>query len=345
MEDLIPSSSRPIVKPAKILSLTDVKDNANDAVNSGKLPEGATLLGIGATLDDFDVETLKKEKPNVIFVSHPWARKPLVDLLRAFPTVEWVHARSAGIDFITSPGLAESDVLLTNAKGQFSSTLAEYTMMACSFFAKDLPRLMRQKREGNWTKYCVEEIRGKTMGIIGYGDIGQACAKLAKAYGMNVIALRRRPNLNTNDPYCDLTLGSDPASVHRIMAESDYILVSAPLTEDTRGLVSADALKQVKKGQAVVINVGRGPIIDEEALITCLKDGTLRGAALDVFTVEPLPKESELWSLDNVLLSPHNMDMTATFMHEASEFFVTVNLPRFMRNEEPLNPVDKAAGY
>jgi len=335
-----------VVKPARILSLSDVTDDANTGVNSGVLPEGASLLAIGATMDDFDVERLRKEEPNVIFVSHPLARGPLVELLQAFPSVEWVHTRSAGIDFIASSGLAESKVMLTNAKGQFSSTLAEYTMMACSYFAKDLPRLMRQKKNKDWCKYNVEEIRGKTLGIIGYGDIGQATAKLAKAYGMHIIALRRNPNLSSQDPYCDTAYGSDPSSLHRLLSESDYILVSAPLTNETRGLISRQALQHVKQN-AVFINVGRGPIVDEDALIDALREdgGRLKGAALDVFAVEPLGKESALWELENVLLSPHNMDQTATFMHEATEFFVNVNLPRFMRNDELFNPVDKMAGY
>lgn len=335
------SSDAPIVKPARIVSLSDPNDDANRALHQGDLPQGATLLAFGTKIDEFDVESLKKEEPNVLFVSHPKSREPLVELLEALPSLEWIHARSAGIDFVTSPGLARSSVLMTNAKGHFSSTLAEYTMMACSYFAKDLPRLMRQKKDKNWSKYPVLELRGATLGIIGYGDIGRACAKLANAYGMRVVALRRNPQ---EDPLCDAVYSNDTASLHRLMAESDYILVATPLTEETRGLIGQEELQQAKQ-DAVLINLGRGPVVDEDALTQALQDGTLKGAALDVFTVEPLPKESKLWALDNVLLSPHNMDMTATFMHEATEFFIRENLPRFIRGEELLNEVDKVAGY
>jgi len=293
-------SSKAIVKPARIVSLSDGKDDANRALHEGKLPEGASLLAVGASLEQFDVEVLRKQQPNVIFVSHPMARVPLAELIEALPTVEWIHARSAGIDFLTSPGLAASSAVMTNAKGQFSSTLAEYTMMACSYFAKDLPRLMRQKNLKNWEKYSVQELRGKTMGIVGYGDIGRACAKLARVYGMRVVALRRKP---APDPLCHACYGNDKASLKLLVKESDYILVSAPLTEETRGLIDREVFQSVKDG-AVFINLGRGPIVDEEALIHHLKAGTLRGAALDVFTVEPLPIDSELWTLDNVLLSP-----------------------------------------
>ena len=129
------------------------------------------------------------------------------------------------------------------------------------------------------------------------------------------------------------------------MGESDYILCSAPLTDETRGMLNAEAFAHVKPN-AVFINVGRGPIVDENALVDALQNGNqLKGAALDVFDTEPLPTSSKLWDLPNVLISPHNMDQTETFMHEATEFFVRENLPRFVRGEAVLNPVNPAAGY
>ena len=180
--------------------------------------------------------------------------------------------------------------------------------------------------------------------MVGYGDIGRACAKLAHVYGMRVVALRRNPILAVGDPLCDRVLGSDTESLNQLMRESDYILCSAPLTEETRGLIGTTQFQHAKKG-AVLINLGRGPVVDEVALLHALKSGILKGAALDVFAQEPLPETSELWELENVLLSPHNMDQTATFMHEATEFFVHENVPRFVRREPLLNPVDKNAGY
>jgi len=137
---------------------------------------------------------------------------------------------------------------------------------------------------------------------------------------------------------------ADKESLNRLMSESDYIVCSAPSTVDTRGMVDADAFKAIKD-DAVFINLGRGPVIDEDALIEALRSGKLRGAALDVFSEEPLPAENELWELDNVLLSPHNMDQTATFMSEATEFFVFENLPRFICGKDLLNPVDPGLGY
>mmetsp|Transcript_13355 Transcript_13355/g.20248 ORF Transcript_13355/g.20248 Transcript_13355/m.20248 type:complete len:387 (-) Transcript_13355:41-1201(-) len=332
------------IKGARIISLSDRKDDANSPLHKGRLPDGAFLEAIGSSVEDFDIEALQAQGPNVIFVSHPQARKPLGELLQLLPTVEWVHTRSAGIDFVTSDELKESNVVVTNAKGQFSSTLAEYAMMACSYFAKDLPRLMRQKKGKEWGKYNVLELRGATLGVVGYGDIGRACAKLAKVYGMRVVTLRRNPSLSIGDPFCDVAYGSDQNSLNRLMRESDYILVSAPLTDETRGLIGPEAFQNAKD-DAVFINLGRGPVVDENALIKTLKSGKMKGAALDVFTTEPLPQDSELWDLDNVLVSPHNMDQTATFMHEATEFFVRVNLPRFIRGEQLLNHVDTRLGY
>ena len=305
-------ATAPIVQEARILSLTDRNDSANDPVNKALqdptvLPKGANVLAIGASLEDFDISKLKEQKPNVLFVSHPNARDPLACLLQELPSLEWVHARSAGLDFITSKALAQAHhVTVTNAKGTFSSTLAEYTMLACSYFAKDLPRLLRQKSELNWERYPILELRGATLGVVGYGDIGKACARLATAYGMRVVAVKRHPPAPDEvekDPYCDAVYGNDTASMNQLFAESDYVVVSAPLTEETRGMIGKEQLESAKK-DCVLINVGRGPIIDENAMVEALKNGNLKGAGLDVFSTEPLPTTSELWALDNVLLSP-----------------------------------------
>ncbi|KAL3826771.1 hypothetical protein ACHAXA_000597 [Cyclostephanos tholiformis] len=354
-----------VVREARILALSDPNDPNNEPLYSGTLPSGCTLVGVGSSLGDIvrreddgmeeyggdSMTTDPHLDPNVIFVSHPRPRESLVELLDAYPAVEWIHARSAGVDHIVSDVLSErySNVRMTNARGIFSSSLAEYCMMACSYFARDVPRLMRQKGDVDWTQYPIMELRGATLGIVGYGDIGRACARLAKAYGMVVLGLRRTASSSSSssssspdDPYCDRVYGTD--GLHELLSRSDYVLVSAPLTEQTRGLVSREALSRCKPS-AVIINVGRGPIIDEAALVEALTNGTIRGAGLDVTTVEPLPGDSPLWKLDNVLLSPHNMDMTRTFMRESTEFFVNENLPRFVRGETLLNPVDKSNGY
>lgn len=337
-------TEKDVKKEARILSLSGPDDVANAALYDGPLPPGAKLLGIGATADDFDAS----EEPNVVFCSPscPKACVHLPALLDKFPSIEWVHARSAGIDYIASDELtAHETVRVTNAKGQFSSVLGEYAMLSCSYFAKNIPRLLRQSKSKRWEKYDVEELRGKTMGIVGYGDIGRAVAKLAKVYGMRIVALRRNPRSDMDsERLCDRVYGTGKRSLNNLMSESDYIVCSAPSTIATRGMINADAFEAVKE-HAVFINLGRGLVVDEDAMIRALRSGKLKGAALDVFREEPLPEDSPLWDMENVLISPHNMDQTATFMHEATEFFVNENLPRFLCGEDLLNVVDKAAGY
>ncbi|KAL3775201.1 hypothetical protein HJC23_008294 [Cyclotella cryptica] len=346
--DMSPES---IQKEARILCLAAEDDHANNPLTKGVLPFGAKLLKSGLAPDDFDHDSIKEQMPNVLFVSPscPHAHRQLPKMLNLFPTIDWIHVRSAGIDFLESDELptvlnTRPNLVMTNAKGQFSSSLAEYVMMACAYFAKDIPRLLRQKGAKVWHDFDITELRGKTMGIVGYGDIGRAAAKLASVYGMRIVALRRNPAKSEFDPICDEVYGTGRDALQKLMSVSDYVVCSAPSTVETRGMVNADAFKASKKGQ-VFINLGRGPVVDENALLESLKNNTLRGAALDVFATEPLPPDHEFWDMENVLISPHNMDKTATFMHEATEFFVNENLPRFVLGDALLNPVDPSIGY
>lgn len=341
----------PLVREARIVSLSFPGDVNNVPLEASgeesELPSGARLLQVGGTLEDLDLDALKAEEANVAFVSPDVTSETLAGVIKAVPSLEWIQSRSAGIDVLMSEALSNSsdDLIVTNAKGAFSSTLAEYTMMAIGYFAKDLPRLMQNKKDGNWQKYNVLELRGATLGVVGYGDIGRAAAKLAKAYGMKVIALRKNvpsPEAIEADPCCDVVYGTD--ALNQLFGESDYVLCAAPLTAETHKFIGKEQFDAAKK-DCVFINVGRGPVVDEPALIEAVKDGRLKGAGLDVFTQEPLEEDSELWKLENVLLSPHNMDMTDTFMLESTQFFVRENLPRFLRGHTLLNPVDKKAGY
>lgn len=338
------NSSKPIIREARIVCISDPTDDSNSVLYKSKLPDNARVISIGCQVGDFDIQKLKNEKANVIFCSHAKAREPLAHLLNQIPSIEWIHCRSAGMDHLYSEALSNTKAVVTNAKGCFSSTLAESSMMSIAYFAKDLPRLLRQKADKNWEKYSVLEIRGATLGIIGYGDIGRSTAKLAKAYGMKIKALRRNLALSQDDPYCDEVLPSNRESINRLFKECEYVQCAAPLTKETKNLIGKEAFDHGDE-DTVFINVGRGPVVDEEALIEALQNGKLKGAALDVFATEPLPKDSKLWTLENVLVSPHNMDQTATFMHEATDFFVEENIPRFSRGESLLNPTNPSLGY
>jgi phosphoglycerate dehydrogenase-like enzyme len=259
-------------------------------------------------------------------------------VFRAAPRLAWIHCLMAGVDAMLFPALVESEVPLTNAKGAYSRSLAEWVMGAVLFFAKDLRRLVRSQERGVWDAFDPEWIYRKTMGIIGYGDIGRAVAERARAFGMNVLAVRRRP---ASDPLCDEVVGPDRQ--RDVMARSDYVVVTLPLTPETRGAVGAEQIAALKR-DAVFINIGRGPAVAEAPLIEALQNGRLRGAALDVFEQEPLPPGHPFYSLPNVLLSPHTADRTPGWREDSMRLFLD-NLGRFRRGEPLANVVDKRLGY
>jgi phosphoglycerate dehydrogenase-like enzyme len=189
--------------------------------------------------------------------------------------------------------------------------------------------LVRQQEARLWQDFDVTMIARQTMGIVGYGEIGRAAGRRAEAFGMRVLPHRRRDG------------GVD--RLRTILGECDYVVISTPLTPETRGMIGEAELAAVKRG-AVLINIGRGPVVDEAALIKALRGGPLGGAALDVFNTEPLPSDHAFWGMDNVLLSPHSADHIEGWMDDAMRFFVS-NLERF-RSGQPLeNVVDKRAGY
>jgi phosphoglycerate dehydrogenase-like enzyme len=189
----------------------------------------------------------------------------------------------------------------------------------------------------------MSELRGTTMGIVGYGDIGRSCARLAKCFGMRVLALRRRPELSASDEFVDEVFSNDDLAT--VMAESDYLVVCAALTLQTRGMIGRREMALAKEGQ-IFINISRGAVIDELALIDILKkQSPIAGAALDVFTCEPLPKSSPLWELPNLLLSPHNADMTKDFRHQSIKYFTQI-CHKFLSGDQIVDcVVDKYAGY
>jgi phosphoglycerate dehydrogenase-like enzyme len=185
-------------------------------------------------------------------------------------------------------------------------------------------------------------ISGRTLGIVGYGSIGRAIAARARALDMNVLALRRRVSSQTSqDPLVEQVYPSEQRL--QMLSRCDYVAVTLPLTEQTRGLVGEAEFAAMKK-DAVIINVGRGPVIDEVAMIKALSENRIRGAALDVFDQEPLPKGHFLYKLENVLLSPHCADHTPDWLENSMRFFLT-QLERFRRGETLLNIVDKTQGY
>jgi phosphoglycerate dehydrogenase-like enzyme len=257
------------------------------------------------------------------------------------PRVRWVHTLSAGLDGLLFPALVESPVPLTNARGVFSDILAEFVIGAVLFFAKGFRRLVLSQMSGKWEQFDIVEIRGQTLGLVGYGDIGRAVASRAHALGMKVVALRRRPELSRDDP--SLAHVFPPDGMREMLAQSDYVAVSTPLTDESRGMIGEPEF-DVMKPATVLINVGRGPVVNEQALIRALEQRRIRGAALDVFDTEPLPASHPFYNLDNVLLSPHSADHTPGWKERSMRVFLE-NFERFRRGEPLRNVVNKKLGY
>ena len=265
-------------------------------------------------------------------------------LKQVFPAakkVRWVHSITAGVDHVLFPELRASDIPLTNGRGAFARSLGEWAIAGAMFFAKHMRQMRAAQLAGKWAQFDIEELHGTTMGIVGYGEIGRAVAERAKAFGMRVIAVRRRPELSTKDPLLDAIYAPD--QLLEFIHECDYVVAAAPNTPATKGMIGAEAIAAMKP-TAVVINVGRGPVIDEPALLAALQEHRIRGAALDVFNQEPLPEGHPFYALDNVLMSYHSADHVGGWIENAVDVFVR-NYDHLSKGEPLENVVDKEAGY
>ena len=258
------------------------------------------------------------------------------------PRVRWIHSRSAGLERTLFPELIASDVVMTNGSGVFSPSLGEFALAAILYFAKDFRRMIRNQMAGVWEPFDVLPIAGKTVGILGYGDIGRAVAARVRPLGMDVVAIKRHVSTHTSsDPLVNEIYA--PEERIAVLTRCDYIVVAAPLNDETRGLIGAAEFAAMKPG-AVIINVGRGPVIEESAMIRALSEHTIKGAALDVFDEEPLPKGHPFYEMENVLLCPHCADHTPDWLDNAMRFFVD-QFNRFRKGEALLNVVNKKLGY
>jgi phosphoglycerate dehydrogenase-like enzyme len=267
----------------------------------------------------------------------------MTELWPHMPNLRWVHSLAAGLDKLLFPELVESDVVLTNARGVFKRPLAEFAVLGMLYFYKNVRRMVEAQRRHKWDGFLVEWLRDKVMGIVGYGEIGQECALLAKPLGVKIHATRRNPAKSQDDPLLDRVF---PLSdLHSMLQEIDVLVAAAPLTPETHHMISDRELAVMKPG-AIVINVGRGPVIDEAALVRALQTEKIRAAALDVFEVEPLPESSPLWDMENVLISPHCTDRTSNpdWLDLSAQLFVD-NVRRYLAGQQLENVVDKRAGY
>ena len=257
---------------------------------------------------------------------------------RAAPRLRWIHTRPAGVDHLLFADLVKSPIPVTNSRGVFSSSLAEFAAFGLLFFLKNARLLMRNQQLAKWAAYEPGALRGQAVGIVGLGDIGRACATVLRPFGARIVGLRRsgRP-----DPVADEVVPAD--RILDMVASVDHVVVATPLTEETHHLIGDRVLGAMRPG-AILVNVGGGKVVDETALLGALDQGRLRGAALDVFEQEPLPPDHPFWRMENVLISPHTADHTKDWEANTMEPFLD-NVRRFRDGEPLLNPVDKRLGY
>jgi phosphoglycerate dehydrogenase-like enzyme len=282
-------------------------------------------------------------------------------ILTRAPRLSWVHSATSGVERALTPSALERGVVVTNARGVFSRPIAEYVVMMILAVSRRLPQLLELQRERTWQPLEGTELRDVTVGIVGLGSIGRAVGALATAFGCRVVAVRRRgeagegSTVSTTDGDRDADAGDrplgevmldrvgGPETLPELLAESDFIVLAAPLTPETEEMINAETLALVKPG-AWLINVARGRLIDERALIRALRDGQLGGAVLDTFRDEPLPPMSSFYDLPNVIVTPHTAWSSGRVLDRSVELFCD-NLRRFAAGEPLLNVVDPSAGY
>ena len=263
------------------------------------------------------------------------------------PKVTWVHSFSAGVEVLLPFGEAcvaptNGRIVLTNGRGAFSSSLAEYSLAAMLYFNKQLKRVERNREAGIWDNFVMDTMEGKTVGLVGYGSIGKSCGRAAKgAFGCRVVALRRRSGDGDEGGPADRVYGTEEKEA--FFQACDFVVCSLPSTPATQKYIAAAEIGAMKPS-AVLVSIGRGAAIDETALAEALAAGAIRGAALDVFTAEPLPKASPFWGLSNVLLTSHNADFTADYFELGWRVWGE-NFDRFSAGKPLSTPVDIGQGY
>lgn len=273
-----------------------------------------------------------------------WSIKP--EQIIAAKKLRWIHSPAAAVHQLMFPELVNSEIVLTNAREVHGPVVAEHVIALVLALAKKIPASVRLQEKHVWGQQIlwdelprIREVAGATLGIIGVGSIGRPVVKSAKALGMRVIAVREHPEKGSEG--ADIVLGM--TQVHELFRQADYIVLAAPVTDSTKAIANAARLALMKPG-ACLINVGRGPLVDEPALATALRKKKICGAALDVFPKEPLAADSPLWEVPNLLITPHTAALTDKLWERHYALF-TENLRRYLNGNSLLAVVDKGKGY
>lgn len=284
------------------------------------------------------------ELPDVLLIESS-GEEPYLDEIPAegfarlvTPRLRWVQSCSSGVGHILNLGLLGDDVLLTNAAGVHAAALAESVIAGVLSHAKRLPERVARQRERRWEELHCRELRGQTMLVIGTGNIGLATARLAGAFQMRLLGVRATPA-----PLDGFERVGGPADLHDLLAEADYIVIACPLTPETEGLLGPDAFAVTKRG-AYLLNVSRGKVVQEAALLAALGDGTLSGAYLDAHAQEPLPDDHPLWDAPGVSIIPHDSHSSPYIGDNIVDLFAE-NLRCYLAGESLRNVVDRRRGY
>ena len=260
-------------------------------------------------------------------------------LLDATPKLRWYHTVSAGVENMPLPELAQRGIVLTNNSGSYDIQIAEHLMAFVFAASRQLHRYRDSQRANEWKEQQHQELRDATMVVYGMGSIGGEIARLASAVGMRVIGVRRKGG--PPEPGIDRVVAADRLA--DVVGDADYVAIAAPLTTATRGAISRDVIARMKP-TAWIMNIARGAIVDEPAMVEALQAKRIGGAALDVFTTEPLPKDSPLWNLENVIITPHHSGSSPRAGERTLALFAE-NLRRYKAGEPLINRVDFEAGY
>ena len=262
------------------------------------------------------------------------------DLPEVAPNVRWLQFTSAGIgQFVKQMGYDERmpDTVFTTARGVHAKPLAEFCLLTMLIFNKDLPRMQREMERKHWERYAGTDLDGRTMVIVGVGAVGREVARVCRALGMNVIGIKRHTE-GLDPASLNLDELHGPAELDVVLEKAEYLVLVTPHTPDTAQMIGAKELALLPRG-AILVNIGRGALVDEPALIEALRSGHLRAAGLDVFAEEPLPQDSPLWEMANVLVSPHSASTSDRENGRLTDLFCE-NLRRFLADEPLLNVLD-----
>jgi phosphoglycerate dehydrogenase-like enzyme len=294
-------------------------------------------------LDAWDRDTLRRLLPHADVAFTPFVDR---DVFAAATRLRWVQSPAVGVGSLMFPELLASDVVITTARGIRARAIAEHVLGVTIALARRLPTAIRAQVEHRWAQADIEgpeidvrTLQGQRMGIVGLGAIGRELVAIAAPFGFRITAIRR----TAGPPPAGVDAVWPPERLHDLLAQSDVVVIAAPHTPQTKRLIGAAEVDRIKRG-ALLVNVSRGKMIDDAAVIAALRDGGLGGAALDVFSEEPLPASSPYWDMPNVIVTPHVSGALRDYWTPLVALF-SDNLRRFERGEALLNVVDKVAGY